>query len=145
MFEGLTTGTPSCDGIFILRNPENCNIMDYALKGIPIYMEKKLKANYEICMDFWELPKRKEVKEYLAGEPIQVKDFTLTSFILNPSNMNTHIIRVTDKKGKSVVVCGDFRNYDSPYGQDKFREAISKISKTDCLVIEGKYLGKKRF
>ena len=46
------------------------------------------------------------------------------------------------KRGKSLVVCGDFKNYDGTYGQDKLNAALSIISNADILVVEGKYLGK---
>lgn len=45
------------------------------------------------------------------------------------------------KLGKTVVISGDFRNYEGNYGQDKLNSAISIIRSADILVIEGKYLG----
>lgn len=87
-----------------MRNPENCNLLDYALKGIPIYMERKVKACYDICKDFWELPKRSEIKPIVENEPIQIKDIEVTLFIVDTSNQNTQLIRFKGKDGKSVVV-----------------------------------------
>lgn len=142
MFDGLTTGKPSYDGIFILRNPENCNLIDYSFKEIPIYMEKKMKVNYNICMDFSESPRKVGITDIEEGTINHIKDFEVTSFIIDPSNFNTHIIRFKDKEGKTLVVCGDFKNYDGIYGREKLHGALSIISNSDVLVIEGKYLGK---
>lgn len=142
IYDGITTGAPSCDGVFILRNPENCCVIDYSLKGVPIYLEKKIKTNYETCYSFWKLDKNPDIKEYLSGETIQIKDLKITSYLINPSNMNTHILKVTDGEGKTVVVTGDFKNYDGNYSKDKLNQAILDISKADCVFVEGKYLGK---
>ncbi len=145
MIEGLTIGEPSYDGIFVLRNPEHCNLIEYSLNKIPIYMEKRMKMAYDACIDFFEASAKHKIVEYTNTETIKLKDFSITSFIINSSNLNTHILRITDTKGKSIVVCGDFKNYDTAYRQDKLREAIEAIAKTDCVVIDGKYLGRKRF
>lgn len=102
--DGLTTGNNSFDGIFILRNPENCNLVDYSLKGIPIYVERKTKINYDICMDFWELPKKAEVKGIVETAPIHIRDIEVTLFVVDYSNPNTQMIRFKGKDGKSVVV-----------------------------------------
>ena len=142
MIDGLTTGVPSYNGIFILRNPENCNVIKYALDEIPIYMERKIRNNYEICMAFYDIPKRENLKEFAECGVTKIGDLEITSFIVDPSNFNTHIIRVKDNFGKSLVICGDFRNYDGFYGQDKLNDAMNIIKNADCLVIEGKYLGK---
>ena len=99
--EGLTTGTASYDGIFILRNPENCNLINYSLKEIPVYMEKKMKVNYETCMDFFELEKKDKINELIEATPNQIKDLEVISFIIDPSNFNTHIIRFKDKARKN--------------------------------------------
>ena len=96
MIDGLTTGTPTYKGIFILRNPENSNIINYSLNEIPIYMEKKLKNNYEISMCFKELPKRDNIKEFAENGVTKIDDIEITSFILDPSNFNTHILRIKD-------------------------------------------------
>ena len=101
MIDGLTTGKEAYDGIFILRNPENCNLMDYSLKEIPIYLEKKLKSNYEICTDFLDLKQEHKIVGMIAGEPMRIKDFEVTSFVVDTSNHNTHIIRFRDKERKN--------------------------------------------
>ena len=61
MIEGLTCGTPSYNGIFILRNPENSNIVNYAIKKIPIFMPKKLKNSFEIYCDFKKIEKNNNI------------------------------------------------------------------------------------
>ncbi|MBR2289257.1 MAG: hypothetical protein IJ867_01195 [Clostridia bacterium] len=142
MIEGLTTGTSLYDGVFVLRNPENCNIVNYALKDIPVYLSKKLRNMYDICMDFYELPKRKNIAELISGESIKIRNLEITSYIVDPSNFNTSILSFKDGQGKTLVVCGDFKNYDGSFGQERLSNAISLIRSADILVIEGKYFGK---
>lgn len=101
-----------------------------------------MRLNYETCMNFWELSKKEKIEEIIEENPNKVKDFEVTSFILDLSNLNTHIIRFKDREGKSLVVCGDFRNYDGIYNKDKLNKALSIISKADIFVVEGKYFGK---
>lgn len=100
MIEGLTTGSALYDGIFILRNPENCNVIDYALKDIPIFLPKKIKSMYDICMDFKGLPKKENIKEIVENEVCQLRDVIVNSFLIDPSNSNTHILRLKDKMRK---------------------------------------------
>lgn len=141
MIDGLTSGLATYDGVFILRNPENCNIIEYTLKDVPVYLLKKLKSQYEICMDFNEMTVRKNIREMVEMETISLRDLEITPFIVDSSNFNTHIIKFQDKSGKSLVVCGDFKNYNG-YSHDRFNVAMSMIKKADIVVIEGKYLGK---
>lgn len=139
---GLTTGRPEYDGIFILRNPENCNLIKYALDEVPIYMEKKLENNYETCMDFYELDKKKNIKNLIEAIPNRIKNLEVTSFIIDPSNFNTHIMKFKDELGKSIVICGDFRDYDEKFEINKLKEALSVLCQADYIFIEGKYFGK---
>lgn len=101
MIDGLTTGSPTYSGVFILRNPENCNIINYTLKDIPIYMERKLKSNYDICMAFYELPKIGNIKELPESGITKIGNLEVTSFIIDSSNFNTHIIRIKDETRKN--------------------------------------------
>lgn len=142
MIEGLTTGVARYNGIFILRNPENSSLMQYALEEIPIYAIKRLRNIYDVCTDFRELKKRENIKDLVEASPNKVGDLYITPFLVDPSNFNTQIIKIEDNSGKTIVVCGDFRNYDGIYGRDRLTAAISTINSADALLIEGKYLGK---
>lgn len=141
MIDGLTEGTALYDGVFVLRNPENCNIIDYTLKDIPIYMNKKLISMYNICADFKERQNRKFL-EVPEDDILKIRDVQITWFVIDPSNFNTSILRIKDGQGKSLVVCGDFRDYDGFYGGQMLEVAMSIIKSADCMVVEGKYLGK---
>ena len=142
MIEGLTCGKPLYDGIFILRNPENCDILNSVLNEIPIYVLPRQKSFYYTYMDFNSSQKRENIKELLDTESCKLKDLEISSFIIDPSNQNTSIIKFKDSLGKTLVVCGDFRNYDGVYGQDRFKKAITMIQSADTVIIDGKYLGK---
>jgi len=126
----------------LFRNPENCSFVEYKLKEIPIYMQTRQRANYNICCDFLKITKTENIIELTDSEPIQIKDIEITSCVIDNSNFNTHIIKFTDTTGKSVVVCGDFRNYDLGYAKDKLNKTIALLESADYIVVEGKYLGK---
>ena len=116
--------------------------MKHSLKEIPVFMIRKLINNYDVCVDFRKLTKRENIKEIGESRCNVIKDLEVTPFLVDSSNFNTMIVQIKNKAGKSVVVCGDFRNYDGYYAQDKFKTAISVIQKADLLFVEGKYLGK---
>lgn len=108
-----------------------------------MYMNKKLKNYYSIYCNFNKVEMVDTVIEFAEGIPQVIKDIEVTDFLIDPSNLNTHIIRFRDvNSGKSVVVCGDFKNYDGEYEKNKLEAALEFIADTDYLVMEGKYLGK---
>lgn len=127
-----------------MRNPENCELVNYSLEQIAVYMDRKTILSYNACVDFLELPKR-AVREVHEESINHLKDLDIIPFIVDPSNLNTYILCVKDKQGKTAVICGDFKNYDGVYGKDKLRKALSIISSADVVAIEGKYLGKGGF
>ena len=140
---GLTCGEPSYDGIFILRNPENCNVVNFGLSNIPIYVGQKLKKYWEIYSNFSKHEIKSNIVEIMEGTPTIIKDIEITVFLIDPSNFNTCMMYFKDKNsGKSVLVSGDFRNYDGEYEKEKLDEIIEVIRTTDYLIIEGKYFGK---
>lgn len=142
IIDGLTDGTPEYDGVFILRNPENSNLVEYTLEEIPIYMETKIKNCYEICADFGKCQKRNNVLELPKEIPVIIKDMQLTYFLLDPSNQNTSMLLIKSE-GKSVLVSGDFRDHSSDYEKDLLNLYMSRIGKVDYWFIEGKYFEKK--
>lgn len=142
IIDGLTDGTPEYDGVFILRNPENSNLVEYTLEEIPIYMETKIKNCYEICADFGKCKKRKNVLEIVKQTPINIKDMQITYFLLDPSNQNTSMILIK-AEGKSVLVSGDFRDHSPNFAKDLLDIYMSQIGRVDYWFIEGKYFEKK--
>lgn len=141
MIEGLTCGNASYDGIFILRNPENCNLIDFSLEDVPIYLEKKINLGYEICSDFMRFKKRTNIKEILNTCQFKIKDMSITYFLIDGSNHNTSMLLV-ESNGKKVLISGDFRSFDLRYGKKNLKETIDMIGKIDYWFIDGKYFGK---
>ena len=88
MIEGLTCGNPSYNGVFILRNPENCNLVDFTFDNIPIFLEKKVKLAYDVCADFRETEKRKNIKEIINSQTYTLKDLEVTYYLVDSSNLN---------------------------------------------------------
>ncbi len=142
IIDGLTVGNPSYDGVFILRNPENCNILNFTIKTIPIYMDRKLKNAFEMYCDLYNREKKNNIIQMVENEAIRIKDLEITFFIVDPSNYNTAIVKVKDHTGKTVVISGDFRDYNEKYKGNKFKSILSYINHADYVFFEGKYLGK---
>lgn len=141
IIEGLTTGKPSYDGVFILRNPENCNLIKHVLKEVPIYLEKKVNIGYQIIADFKNLTKFQNIKEIKNSISIKIKDLEITYFLIDPTNANTSMLLLKSGNEK-VLVSGDFRNFDVSWGKSKLDDTLSEIGKIDYWFIEGKYFGK---
>ena len=139
MIDGLTVGAATYDGMFILRNPENCNIADYVLDEIPIYLDQKLKKSYDICNDFLKLKQRNNVVEMRSF--IKINDLRVTYFLIDNSNTNTSILFV-ESEGKSICISGDFRNFDSVYNQEKLNKCLEIIKKADYWFLDGSFIGK---
>ena len=130
---GLTVGTPSYDGIFIVRNPENSNLVNYALKEIPIYLQRKVRISYDISSDFMQKKKRENIIEMSDAGSVKIKDLEITSFIIDNSNHNTSMILVKSPD-KSILVTGDFRNYESTFEKEKLELYLRIINQVDYLI-----------
>lgn len=141
MIEGLTTGEPSYNGLFILRNPENCNLVDFTLDNIPIFLEKKIKSEYDICVDFRGLKRKNNIREVINAQTYTLKDLEVTYYLVDGSNPNTSMLLV-EAYGKKILISGDFRNFDANYGNKRLSDIIYEIGKIDYWFIEGKYIGK---
>ena len=103
MIEGLTVGNPSYHGVFILRNPENCNIVNTSIKTIPIFMERKLKYNFEICSDFLNLEKKNNIVQLNNEQSMKIGDLEVTPYLIDPSNFNTYMLKFKDARRKSNI------------------------------------------
>lgn len=141
MIEGLTCGEHSYNGVFILRNPENCNLVDFTFDNIPIFLEKKVKLAYDVCADFRETEKRKNIKEIINSQTYTLKDLEVTYYLVDSSNLNTSMLLI-EAYGRKVLISGDFRNFDLNYGKKQLFELLYDIGKIDYWFIEGKYFGK---
>ncbi len=141
MIDGLTTGKPSYDGIFIIRNPENSNLMEYALDEIPVYLERKVRITYDICVDFMNLKRKSTIVEMDNASTVKIKDLEITTFIVDGSNYNTSMLLVKSE-GKTILFTGDFRNYDIAIEREKLDLYLNMINQVDYVFVEGKYFGK---
>ena len=141
MIDGLTVGTPSYDCLFILRNPENCNIANYVLDEIPIYLEPKIKKQYDIYEDFMKLKQKENVKDM----PLLVRmhDLQLSYFLIDNSNQNTSIFLIKSVN-KSILISGDFRNFDFAYtyNQERLSKCMEFVGNVDYWFIDGSFIGK---
>ena len=141
MIDGLTVGTPSYNCLFVLRNPENCNIINYVLDEIPIYLEPKIKKSYDICKDFMNLKQKNNINEM----PLLVRmhDLQLSYFLIDNSNQNTSIFLIKSED-KSILVSGDFRNFDFSYtyNQERLSKCMEIIGNVDYWFIDGSFIGK---
>jgi hypothetical protein len=143
IINGLTTGNPEYDGIFVIRNPENSFVMSNTFKSIPVYLERKQSSIYKMYSDFSETQKRENIIEISENSIVRLKDLQITVVVLDPANFNTYIWKFEDSKGRSVIVTGDFRNYsvNSSKDKEKIEMALKTLKSADYIFVEGKYLG----
>lgn len=104
-------------------------------------MERKVKNNYITYLDFSSLKITKKIVELNNFGTLKIRDIEITPFIIDSSNHNTSMFLVR-ADGKSVLITGDFRNYDGNYKKNELEEALGIIGQVDYLFIEGKAFGK---
>ena len=85
--------------------------------------------------------KRENIIEMSDAGSVKIKDLEITSFIIDNSNHNTSMILVKSPD-KSILVTGDFRNYESTFEKEKLELYLRIINQVDYLIMEGKYIGK---
>ena len=140
MIDGLTIGKPDYDCIFVMRNPENCNILNYVLDEIPIYLEQKIKKSYDICTDFMKMKKKSNVKEMLPF--VRMNDLQITNFLIDNSNPNTLFLLIK-AENESVLISGDLRNFNIEENREKLTKCLELIeSNVDYWIIDGNFIGK---
>ena len=143
--EGLTTGKPFYDAIFITHyHGDHIGLYNKIKPEIPIYIGRISKGIYTILQNRLnkanivskeDLEKISLFKEFSISDKIKIKDITITPIGTDHSAFDSYMFLI-EADNKKILHTGDFRTH----GQRgrKVLEAIKKyVGEVDCLICEG--------
>ena len=135
--EGLTTGKPLYDGVFITHNhQDHMGRIDDILDGVPVYMSDLSRKIFETVFCFSKNKGKIHRKTINLEEEktITIKDMKITPFIIDHSAYNAFMLLI-EADGKRILHTGDFRNHG--YKGVLLESTLKKIGKIDLLITEG--------
>lgn len=137
-----------CDAVFITHyHGDHIGMIDSLLPEIPLYIGKAAKEIYNIyCTKTEQIEKVKRLQaahSYTSGQPIQIKDITVTPFHTSHSALDAYMLLI-EAEGKTVLHTGDF-SLHGVKGNQWLRELKTKLSamniaSIDYLICEGTML-----
>lgn len=142
--EGLTTGKPTYDGVFITHNhQDHMGRIDDILGVIPVYMSDLSKKIFETVFCFSKNKGNIHRKTFNLEEekPITIKDMKITPYIVDHSAYNSFMLLI-ESEGKKILHTGDFRNHG--YKGVLLEKTLKKIGKIDLLITEGTTFSRKQ-
>ena len=142
------TGAQPCDGVFITHyHGDHIGMIDALLPEIPLYIGKAAKEIYNIyCTKTKQDEKVKRLQAahaYTPGQPIQIKDITVTPFHTSHSALDAYMLLI-EAEGKTVLHTGDFSLHGVEGNQWlcdlKAKLSAMNIRSIDYLICEGTML-----
>ena len=138
----------TCDAVFITHyHGDHIGRIDTLLPEIPLYMGEAAGNIYSIyCNRTDQAEKMSRLHDahfYTAGQPIQIKDITVTPLLTSHSALDAYMLLI-EAEGKTVLHTGDFSLHG--YEGKKWLEGITKclanknITSIDYLICEGTML-----
>ena len=146
--EGVTAGTPNCDGVFVTHyHGDHVGMFEKVLPNIPIFMgetskqifatvqqvikDKLDKGNPELIATF---------KTFTPGKKLTIKDITITPLSIDHSAYDAYALLIK-AEGKRILHTGDFRMHGARGSKMPlvFEKYASNI---DVLITEGTMLGR---
>ncbi len=135
--EGLTTGEPAYDGVFITHNhQDHMGRIDDILEDIPVYMSDLSRKIFETVFCFSKNKGKihRKTIDLEEGKTITIKDMKITPYIVDHSAYNSFMLLI-ETEGKRILHTGDFRNHE--YKGVLLEGTLKKIGKIDLLITEG--------
>ena len=142
--EGLTTGKPLYDGVFITHNhQDHMGRIDDILDGVPVYMSDLSRKIFETVFCFSKNKGKihRKTINLEEGKTITIKDMKITPYIVDHSAYNSFMILI-EAEGKRILHTGDFRNHG--YKGVLLESTLKKIGKIDLLITEGTTLSREQ-
>ena len=142
--EGLTTGKPIYDGVFITHNhQDHMGRIDDILEDIPVYMSDLSRKIFETVFCFSKNKGKIHRKTINLEEEktIIIKDMKITPYIADHSAYNSFMLLI-EVEGKKILHTGDFRNHG--YKGVLIESILEKIGKIDLLITEGTTLSREQ-
>lgn len=141
MIDGLTTGKPKYDAVFITHSHgDHIGLINYILDDIPVYVEIEGKKIYELLCAFTYKDPKKDTKDIEFEKPVTIKDMTVTLYVVDHSSYNSGMILV-ESNGKKILHSGDYRNHGRK--GKIFQPILEKIGPVDLLITEGTSFGRE--
>ena len=145
---GQMIKSQTCDAVFITHyHGDHIGRIDTLLPEIPLYMGEAAGNIYSIyCNRTDQAEKMSRLHDahfYTAGQPIQIKDITVTPLLTSHSALDAYMLLI-EAEGKTVLHTGDFSLHG--YEGKKWLEGITKclanknITSIDYLICEGTML-----
>ncbi len=142
--EGLTTGKPIYNGVFITHNhQDHMGRIDEISDKVPVYMSDLSRKIYETVFCFSKNKGKIHRKTINLEEEktITIRDMKITPFIADHSAYNSFMLLI-ESEGKRILHTGDFRNHG--YKGVLLESTLKKIGKIDLLITEGTTLSRKQ-
>lgn len=142
--EGLTTGKPVYDGVFITHNhQDHMGRIDDILDDVPVYMSDLSRKIFETVFCFAKNKGKIHRKTINLEEEktITIKDMKITPYIVDHSAYNSFMLLI-EAEGKRILHTGDFRNHG--YKGSLLESTLKKIGKIDLLITEGTTLSREQ-
>jgi ribonuclease J len=142
--EGVTTGSPNCDGIlFSHYHGDHIGMLANVLPGIPFYMGNVSKEIYMILQErlrqgIPEIVQR--ARTFTAATPFNIGDIQITSFMVDHSAFDAYMFLI-EAEGKRVLYTGDFRTHGFR-GKAVLPMLRKYVGQVDVLITEGTMLSR---
>jgi len=142
--EGVTVGTPNCDGVlFSHYHGDHIGMLGLVLPEVPVYMGKVAKEIYRILQDrvrngIPEIVQRTNVFE--PGLGFQIGDIHITPYMVDHAAFDAYMFLI-EAEGKRVLYTGDFRTHGFR-GKAVIPMLQKYVGQVDVLITEGTMLSR---
>lgn len=131
--DGLFSGVPNCDGIFISHyHADHLGLVEKILDGIPVFMGAKAYNIVSAAADYREKQIVFSPRFIFDRENIVIGDFTITPFLCDHSAFDSYMFLI-ENGGQTVLYTGDFR----ANGRLDFDSLLADLPTVDVLITEG--------
>ncbi len=139
--EGLTRGEAKYDGVFISHHHgDHCGLAKKVLRDIPIYTGLETQRILNVVSDFIGGENIKIDYNVINGQPIIIKDITITPISVSHSAKDAYMFLV-ESEGKSLLYTGDYKN--TPEVQNHVKELLGD-RQLDLMISEGTNINASR-
>jgi ribonuclease J len=152
--EGVTAGTPACDGVFITHyHGDHVGLFEKVLPGVPLYMGQTAKQMFLVLQrtlkklqdkgrpEFRGNPELVEkFKTFTERKTITINDLKITPYTIDHSAFDAYMF-LLEAESKRVLHTGDFRMHGAR--GSKMPAVLQKYARNiDVLVTEGTMLSR---
>ncbi|MCL2484549.1 MAG: MBL fold metallo-hydrolase [Endomicrobia bacterium] len=146
--EGVTTGKPDCDGIFVTHyHGDHIGMFEKVLPEVPIYMGEIAKQIFAVVQQAIKTKLKKgnpelieTFKTFTPGKKLKIKDITITPLMVDHSAFDAYALLI-EAEGKRILHTGDFRMHGAR-GKKMPLVFAKYAGNLDVLITEGTMLGR---